>query len=537
MSRAPARAVLGLGSNLGDRAFHLRAAVASLADEVTAVSSVYETEPVGGPEQGAYLNLVAVLATDRTPHELLDVARRLETAAERVRAERWGPRTLDVDVLWVDGEAVDDPDLTVPHPRMFERDFVLAPLAEVAGDLVPAEWAGPGAGVVRLGPLTGPLPDAGPDAAAAPTRRRQVIETALDLDPDLYLDQIGAALARAGLGQVDEDRLVEDLEALGFVVDDVEAEAQDDAEPELEPGAPAPDADAEEDVEADPLALVWALGAEAASRPAPARPAPDRPDRSGRSRLRLDRTVVIAAVVALVVVGVAFALGALGDDGEEPELGPAATLDAATDPPNLGGGSGPVGPIDGAATEVGPGGDPELAAGGDASLSFDDTDGDQLPALGDRPWEVARGQVSVIDQRVVAAPGDDFIGALATVDAGGRDLRFELALPDASEGTGVAFGVRDDGSFLLWAPALQVHTLALFSVHGGEAELLVDTGAVVQPGVRLGVHVVGPDVELLAGGSVVATATDDSGSTRVGMGLHPAAAYGVLDDVVWAAAG
>ncbi|HEX9968802.1 MAG TPA: 2-amino-4-hydroxy-6-hydroxymethyldihydropteridine diphosphokinase [Acidimicrobiales bacterium] len=131
------RAFLALGSNLGDRWAYLRQAVAAMPDLV-AVSPVYETAPVGGPEgQGAFLNCVVELDTDRTPHELLDLCRQLEAAAGRVRTERWGPRTLDADVLLVGDETVDEPDLTVPHPRMWERSFVLVPLHELAPDLVP----------------------------------------------------------------------------------------------------------------------------------------------------------------------------------------------------------------------------------------------------------------------------------------------------------------------------------------------------------------------------------------------------------------
>jgi 2-amino-4-hydroxy-6-hydroxymethyldihydropteridine diphosphokinase len=136
--RTPRRAFLGLGSNLGDRVRYLREAVDTLqAVDLRAVSPVYETEPVGGPGgQDAYLNLVAELATARPPHDLLGVCHRLEAAAGRVRDERWGPRTLDVDVLWIDGVMVDEPDLQVPHPRMWERRFVLAPLRDLAPDLV-----------------------------------------------------------------------------------------------------------------------------------------------------------------------------------------------------------------------------------------------------------------------------------------------------------------------------------------------------------------------------------------------------------------
>ena len=137
-----ARAFLGLGSNLGDRRRHLRDAVAAIPD-VVAVSRVYETAPVGGPDQGAYLNIVVRLDTERSPRELLEICREREAEAQRVRTVRWGPRTLDVDVLWVDGQTVDEPDLVVPHPRMFERAFVLMPLRDVAADLIPPSFVDP----------------------------------------------------------------------------------------------------------------------------------------------------------------------------------------------------------------------------------------------------------------------------------------------------------------------------------------------------------------------------------------------------------
>jgi 2-amino-4-hydroxy-6-hydroxymethyldihydropteridine diphosphokinase len=157
-----ARAFLGLGSNLGDRAGLLRAAVARLRArpdvEVVGASPVYETDPVGGPEQGAFLNLVVELRTDLGARGLLGVAADLEAAAGRVRLERWGPRTLDVDVLWVEGEEVDEPDLQVPHPRMWARRFVLAPLADLAPELAgPAEIEAAEGEVHRLGPLEGIL--------------------------------------------------------------------------------------------------------------------------------------------------------------------------------------------------------------------------------------------------------------------------------------------------------------------------------------------------------------------------------------------
>ncbi|MEZ5145079.1 MAG: 2-amino-4-hydroxy-6-hydroxymethyldihydropteridine diphosphokinase [Acidimicrobiales bacterium] len=134
------RALLGLGSNLGDRRLHLKEAIASLSG-VVAVSPVYETEAVGGPSgQGAYLNCVVELDTDLSPRDLLGVCHRLESAANRVRDIRWGPRTLDVDILWHEHGPVDEPDLQIPHPRMYERLFVMAPLADVAPDLAPLGW-------------------------------------------------------------------------------------------------------------------------------------------------------------------------------------------------------------------------------------------------------------------------------------------------------------------------------------------------------------------------------------------------------------
>jgi 2-amino-4-hydroxy-6-hydroxymethyldihydropteridine diphosphokinase len=142
------RAFLALGSNLGEREALLRGAVASIPDLV-AVSPVYETDPVGGPEQGAFLTGVVELDTDRSPRELLALCQRLEQDAERVRIERWGPRTLDADVLLVGDLTVDEPDLEVPHPRMWQRRFVLAPLADLAPDLVSPEQVAAAEGDVR----------------------------------------------------------------------------------------------------------------------------------------------------------------------------------------------------------------------------------------------------------------------------------------------------------------------------------------------------------------------------------------------------
>ena len=148
------RALLALGSNLGDRRAHLSDALAAMPD-LAAVSSVYETGPVGGPEgQDPYLNLVVRLDTDLSPRELLDLCAELESAAGRVRVERWGPRTLDVDVVWVDGVTVDEPDLVVPHPRMLERRFVQVPVLDVAPDLADLDWrVDPTEPVERVAPL------------------------------------------------------------------------------------------------------------------------------------------------------------------------------------------------------------------------------------------------------------------------------------------------------------------------------------------------------------------------------------------------
>jgi len=132
------RAFLSLGSNLGDRLAHLQGAVDGLAATpgitVVAVSHVYETEPIG-PDQPDYLNAVVAVDTALSAREVLEAGQRLERDAHRVRRERWGPRSLDVDVLLVGDEVVDELDLEVPHPRVQERAFVRIPLADVAPDI------------------------------------------------------------------------------------------------------------------------------------------------------------------------------------------------------------------------------------------------------------------------------------------------------------------------------------------------------------------------------------------------------------------
>ncbi len=163
------RALLSLGSNLGDRRRLLAEAVASLGERVVAVSPVYETDPVGGPDQERFLNLVVQLDTDLSARALLAICHRLESGAQRVRQEHWGPRTLDVDIIWIDGVTIDEPDLRVPHPRWRERRFVLAPLRDLAPDLVDADDYDRADGhVEQVEPLAGwerllPDPDAGGD--------------------------------------------------------------------------------------------------------------------------------------------------------------------------------------------------------------------------------------------------------------------------------------------------------------------------------------------------------------------------------------
>ena len=147
------RAYLGLGSNLGDRGARLQAAIDGLAATegiaVVAISPVYETEPVGGPDQPDYLNAVVAVDTTLTARRLLEVSQRLEAEAGRDRAqeERWGARVLDVDVLLVGDEHVEEPDLVVPHPRLYERAFVMTPLADLDPMLAP--WVPPDAAVRR----------------------------------------------------------------------------------------------------------------------------------------------------------------------------------------------------------------------------------------------------------------------------------------------------------------------------------------------------------------------------------------------------
>ena len=130
-----ARAVLSVGANLGDRLGTLQGCVQAIArlpdTEVLAISPVYETAPMGGPAQPDYLNAVLVVETALPPRALLEAAHRVEADFGRVRAERFGPRTLDVDLISYGGQISDDPVATLPHPRAHERAFVLAPWHDI----------------------------------------------------------------------------------------------------------------------------------------------------------------------------------------------------------------------------------------------------------------------------------------------------------------------------------------------------------------------------------------------------------------------
>lgn len=131
------QAALSIGSNLGQRFANLQFAVDQLgknACHIVACSSVYETEPVGGVEQGPYLNAVVVVETRLDPVQLLQAALSIEDLAHRVRDVRWGPRTLDIDVIDIVGFSSATEELAVPHPRAHERAFVLMPLLEVSPD-------------------------------------------------------------------------------------------------------------------------------------------------------------------------------------------------------------------------------------------------------------------------------------------------------------------------------------------------------------------------------------------------------------------
>ena len=129
------RAYIGVGANLGDREATIRAAVGRLGDEVVAVSALRETEPWGVTDQPPFLNGAVLLETDRPPRALLERLLEVERELGRVRERRYGPRTIDLDLLLYGDRVVDEPGLAVPHPRLHERAFALEPLLDLDPDL------------------------------------------------------------------------------------------------------------------------------------------------------------------------------------------------------------------------------------------------------------------------------------------------------------------------------------------------------------------------------------------------------------------
>ncbi len=183
-------AVIGLGSNLGSREAMLRAAVALLGQPVVATSRLYRTPAMvldeRGPPQPEFLNAAVRVRTELAPLALLREMHRVEAQLGRVRVERWGPRTLDLDLLYWEGGAVDEPGLTVPHPGLGDRAFALAPLLDVAPELDPA-----------LGPRLAALePAAAIGWAETPARGGSFEVTAID-DADALALALGAALGGA----------------------------------------------------------------------------------------------------------------------------------------------------------------------------------------------------------------------------------------------------------------------------------------------------------------------------------------------------
>lgn len=148
------RYAIGLGSNLGDRISHLRAADNGLSSlgRVVARSSLYETVPVGGPEQGPYLNAVVLVDSDLGPHQVLEACLKIEASRGRDRELHWGPRTLDMDIITSDGPPVSDEKLTIPHPLAADREFVLRPLREVWPDAPVSEEHDASTALAELSP-------------------------------------------------------------------------------------------------------------------------------------------------------------------------------------------------------------------------------------------------------------------------------------------------------------------------------------------------------------------------------------------------
>lgn len=188
------RYAIGVGSNEGDRLAHLRAACNALTGHGTAVdvSPLYESEPVGGPEQDPFLNAVVVLESEDRPEEMLDFLQSIEDGRGRERKVRWGPRTLDLDIVATDGPPIKSGRLTIPHPRAIEREFVLRPLADV--------WPEAPLGEYSASEGLSALSDQGVDFLASdwyPTSRRSV-GTALVIGQFVLFLVVAVALAYDG---------------------------------------------------------------------------------------------------------------------------------------------------------------------------------------------------------------------------------------------------------------------------------------------------------------------------------------------------
>lgn len=153
------RVLVGFGSNLGDREANLRSGLLMIRQHpliaLTDASAIYETDPVGGPPQARFLNACAIFLTVLSPAELFGHLRQVERVLGRTRSIINGPRTLDLDVLLFGDTVVDDPDLTIPHPRLHERGFVLKPACDVAASLVHPSL---GRTLADLLEILGPLP-------------------------------------------------------------------------------------------------------------------------------------------------------------------------------------------------------------------------------------------------------------------------------------------------------------------------------------------------------------------------------------------
>jgi len=132
-------AYIGIGSNLGNREENCKKAIRLMAESGIAIkkeSSMYETEPWGVKDQPKFINMAVEVETDKNPEELLRILKKIEEDIGRIETSKWGPRIIDLDILLYDDIVLDTPDLKIPHPLMFGRDFVLKPLAEIAPDKI-----------------------------------------------------------------------------------------------------------------------------------------------------------------------------------------------------------------------------------------------------------------------------------------------------------------------------------------------------------------------------------------------------------------